>query len=192
MLVQSGILAEEYTLPPGEVSPIKFAELVSRDRRKNVVVPARIRRQDAILALEQVRNERSRLILIRPARSSPEGTVVTSAVAHMRQYPDTCEDLKPNSILRLVLAPMRRSCSIRNWSKTKVFRRDIAVILIAAIALGAMFAYYAISGNEIPVWQALAVGAVNLIAAGRLFMTVKKTRRNQPPHAARGSQNTER
>jgi len=87
---------------------------------------------------------------------------------------------------------MRRSCSNRNWSKTKVFRRDIAVILIAALAISALFAYYAISGNEIPVWQALAVGAVNLVAAGRLFMTVKKARRNQPPHAPRGSQNADR
>jgi hypothetical protein len=61
---RSGVLAGEGTLPPGEVSAIEFAELVSRDRRKHVVVPVRIRRQDAILALEQVRDERSRLILI--------------------------------------------------------------------------------------------------------------------------------
>jgi len=87
---------------------------------------------------------------------------------------------------------MRRSHSIRNWSKTKVFRRDIVVILIAAIAITSLFAYYAISGNEIPVWQALAVGAVNLIAAGRLFMVVKKARRNQPPHPTQGSQNADR
>lgn len=73
-----------------------------------------------------------------------------------------------------------------------MFRRDIAAILIAALALGGLFAYYAISGSEIPVWQALAVGAVNLVAAGRLFITVKKARQNQPPHAARHPHNTER
>lgn len=63
-LDRNGILAGQDTLPLGKVSAIEFAELVSRDRRKHVVVPVRIRRQDAILALEQVRDERSRLILI--------------------------------------------------------------------------------------------------------------------------------
>lgn len=61
---RSGILAGVDTLPTGDVSPIEFAELVSRDRRKHVVVPVRIRRQDAVLALEQVRDERARFVLI--------------------------------------------------------------------------------------------------------------------------------
>jgi hypothetical protein len=64
-----------------------------------------------------------------------------------------------------------------------VFRRDILVILMAAIALGAMFGYYAFTGTEVPVWQALAVATVNLLAAGKLFMTVKKAKRE----ASRGA-----
>lgn len=60
-----------------------------------------------------------------------------------------------------------------------MLRSDTIVILIAAIPLGGMLAYYAISGNEIPLWQALAVGVVNLLAAGKLFLNVQKAKRNQ-------------
>jgi hypothetical protein len=62
-----------------------------------------------------------------------------------------------------------------------VFRRDILVILLAALAVGILFGYHAINGTEVPIWQALAVGVVNLLAAGKLFLTVKKARQ-QAPH----------
>lgn len=61
---RSGILGDHNTRPPGTASPIEFTELVSRDRRKHVVVPVRIRRMDALLAIEQAREQRSRLVLI--------------------------------------------------------------------------------------------------------------------------------
>lgn len=57
-----------------------------------------------------------------------------------------------------------------------MFRRDILVILMAAIALGAMFGYYAFTGTEVPIWQALAVATVNVLAAAKLFLTVRKAR----------------
>ncbi|HRP95690.1 MAG TPA: hypothetical protein PL143_05515 [Rhodocyclaceae bacterium] len=64
-----------------------------------------------------------------------------------------------------------------------MFRRDILVILLAALAVGILFGYHAINGTEVPIWQALAVGVVNLMAAGKLFLTVKKARQQgeRPP-----------
>lgn len=64
-----------------------------------------------------------------------------------------------------------------------MFRKDILVILAAALAVGILFGYHAVTGTEVPVWQALAVAAVNIIAAGKLYLTVKKTRQQQgrPP-----------
>lgn len=58
---------------------------------------------------------------------------------------------------------------------------DIVVILIAAIAVGGLFAYHAIKGDEIPVWQAIAVGAVNVLAAARLFIRARKARSGGRP-----------
>jgi len=57
---------------------------------------------------------------------------------------------------------------------------DGIALLIGGVALGGLFIYSAISGYELPLWPALAVTAVNLVAAGRLAWTViqaKKRRR---------------
>lgn len=56
------------------------------------------------------------------------------------------------------------------------FRKDILVILIAGVALLGLFSYYAIKGEPVPVWQAVLVGVVNIVAAAKLFLTVKKAR----------------
>ncbi len=60
--------------------------------------------------------------------------------------------------------------------ETGFITADIVVILIAAVAVGGLFAYHAIKGDEIPVWQAMAVGAVNVLAAARLFVRARKAR----------------
>lgn len=60
-----------------------------------------------------------------------------------------------------------------------MFRRDIAVLMVVALAMCALLAHYAIKGQDIPIWQALAVAVVNLFAAGKLFLTVKKAKDEQ-------------
>lgn len=68
-----------------------------------------------------------------------------------------------------------------------MFRRDILVILLAALAVGILFGYHAISGTQVPIWQALAVGVVNILAAGKLYLTAKKAKQppEQPPQTGR-------
>jgi hypothetical protein len=41
-------------------------------------------------------------------------------------------------------------------------------LLIGGVALGGLLVYSAVSGYELPLWPALAVIAVNLMAAGRM------------------------
>ncbi len=51
-------------------------------------------------------------------------------------------------------------------------------LLIGGVALGGMLVYSGVSGDELPLWPALAVIAVNLVAAGRLiWITVKARKR---------------
>ncbi len=59
-----GTIARADLTPAGEVSRLAFAELVSRDRRKHVVLPVSIRREDALLALARLRDERANMVLI--------------------------------------------------------------------------------------------------------------------------------
>ena len=54
---------------------------------------------------------------------------------------------------------------------------DLIALLVGAAALGGLFVYSAASGYELPLWPALAVTAVNLIAAGRLAWTVIKSKK---------------
>lgn len=41
-------------------------------------------------------------------------------------------------------------------------------LLIGGVALGSLLVYSAVSGHELPLWPALAVISVNLVAAGRM------------------------
>lgn len=56
---------------------------------------------------------------------------------------------------------------------------DSVALLVGGAALGALFVYSAFSGYELPFWPALAVTAVNLIAAGRLVWAVIQTKRRR-------------
>lgn len=55
-------------------------------------------------------------------------------------------------------------------------RKDIIAILIAGAALIGLLAYFGLKGEPVPFWPAVLVGLVNIIAAARLFLTVKKAR----------------
>lgn len=73
-----------------------------------------------------------------------------------------------------------------------MFKRDVLATLIAGLLVLLLFVYYAAQGQEIPLWQGLAVAAVNFVAAGRLFYNVQQAKKRQltaateapqPPHA---------
>lgn len=65
-------------------------------------------------------------------------------------------------------------------------RADGLTLLVGAAALGGLLIYSATSGYALPLWPALAVVAVNLVAAGRLAWSVMKAKKaaqsqNRPP-----------
>lgn len=62
-----------------------------------------------------------------------------------------------------------------------MFRKDIIIIVVVGTALLGLLGYHAVKGTEVPLWQALLVVAVNLLAAGKLFLSVKKARGGHPP-----------
>lgn len=59
------------------------------------------------------------------------------------------------------------------------FNGGVITMLIGALALAALLIYSAASGYELPFWPAMAVIAVNLVAAGRLLWTVIKAKKKR-------------
>lgn len=55
----------------------------------------------------------------------------------------------------------------------------VIAMLIGALALGALLVYSAVSGYEMPFWPAMAVIAVNCVAAGRLAWTVIQAKKRR-------------
>lgn len=51
-------------------------------------------------------------------------------------------------------------------------------LLIGGVALGGLLVYSAVSGYELPLWPALAVIAVNLVAAGRMVWLKIKAKKD--------------
>lgn len=55
----------------------------------------------------------------------------------------------------------------------------IMTLLIGGLALAGLLIYGAQSGQELPLWPALAVTLVNLVAAGKIIFDVKKARKHK-------------
>ena len=55
----------------------------------------------------------------------------------------------------------------------------VIALLIGALALGALLISSAVSGYELPFWPAMAVIAVNVVAAGRLAWTVIQAKKRR-------------
>ena len=55
----------------------------------------------------------------------------------------------------------------------------VIALLIGALALGGLLIYSAVSGYELPFWPAMAVIAVNVVAAGRLVWTVIQAKKRR-------------
>ena len=52
----------------------------------------------------------------------------------------------------------------------------IITLLIGGLAIGGLLLYGSVTGQELPVWPAVVVGIVNLVASGKVFMDVKKAK----------------
>ena len=59
----------------------------------------------------------------------------------------------------------------------------VITLLIGGLAIGGLLLYGSVTGQELPVWPAVVVVLVNLVAAGKAIMDVKKAkqRRAQAP-----------
>lgn len=64
----------------------------------------------------------------------------------------------------------------------------VITLLIGGLAIGGLLLYGSATGQELPVWPAVVVGLVNLVAAGKVFMDVKKAKqRHGEERAAKAS-----
>lgn len=61
-------------------------------------------------------------------------------------------------------------------NKRGLLRGDILGLLLAAVLLGGLLLYGAISGMELPFWPSVMVILVNLFAAGRIVMRIHRQR----------------
>lgn len=59
------------------------------------------------------------------------------------------------------------------------FNGSVIALRIGALALGGLLIYSAASGYELPFWPAMAVIAVNLVAAGRLLWVVIQAKKRR-------------
>jgi hypothetical protein len=63
----------------------------------------------------------------------------------------------------------------------------VITLLIGGLAIGGLLLYGSVTGQELPVWPAVVVGIVNLVAAGKVFMDVKKAKKLRQTQAAQGA-----
>ena len=55
----------------------------------------------------------------------------------------------------------------------------IMTLLIGGLAIGGLLLYGLVTGQELPVWPAVLVGLVNLVAAGKVVWDVKKSKQQR-------------
>ena len=58
-------------------------------------------------------------------------------------------------------------------------------LLVSGLAFFGLLNYGMTSGQELPLWPAIAVALVNVIAAAKIIMNVKKARRQQQAPASK-------
>jgi hypothetical protein len=69
-----------------------------------------------------------------------------------------------------------------NRKEKGAINAGVLTLMVAGAALAGLLIYGWQSGQELPLWPALAVAAVNVIAALKVVVDVKKSR-SQPPSA---------
>jgi len=73
-----------------------------------------------------------------------------------------------------------------NFKQDGFLNGAVITLLIAGLVLGGLLAYGSMTGQELPIWPAIAVALVNLVAAAKIIMDTKKARRQQqkPPSSS--------
>ena len=66
----------------------------------------------------------------------------------------------------------------------------VITLLIGGLAIGGLLLYGLLSGQELPVWPAVLVGLVNLVAAVKVILDVKKTKQQRDATRAAQTPNT--
>ena len=61
---RNGVMADALNIPDGQEGSLLFPELVGRDRRRYVVMPARIPREEAERAVAKILDQQRRFIII--------------------------------------------------------------------------------------------------------------------------------
>jgi Na+/proline symporter len=54
---------------------------------------------------------------------------------------------------------------------------SILTMLISGLVIIGLLAYGAVSGHELPLWPAIVVVLVNVVAAGKVFLDARKARK---------------
>ena len=65
----------------------------------------------------------------------------------------------------------------------------IMTLLIGGLAIGGLLLYGLVTGQELPVWPAVLVGVVNLVAAGKVVWDVKKSKQQREEMRAAQTRN---
>jgi hypothetical protein len=55
----------------------------------------------------------------------------------------------------------------------------VITLLIGGLAIGGLLLYGSVTGQELPVWPAVLVGVVNLVAAVKVILDVKKSKQQR-------------
>lgn len=66
-----------------------------------------------------------------------------------------------------------------NYQQNGFINGGILALLIGSLALGGLLLYGYQSGHELPLWPAIAVVLVNLAAAAKIVLDIKKAKRQQ-------------
>lgn len=66
----------------------------------------------------------------------------------------------------------------------------VITLLIGGLAIGGLLLYGLVTGQELPVWPAVLVGLVNLVAAGKVILDVKKSKQQREEMRAAQTRNT--
>ena len=66
----------------------------------------------------------------------------------------------------------------------------VITLLIGGLAIGGLLLYGLVTGQELPVWPAVLVGLVNLVAAGKVILDVKKSKQQREEMRAAQTRST--
>lgn len=75
-----------------------------------------------------------------------------------------------------------------NFRQGGFINSGVLIILIGGLALGGLFIHSLSTGEELPVWPAIAVILVNLVGAAKIVTEVRKVKRQRQKPASNANQ----